>query len=93
VNELSTALELEPQDTLGSFHIRTDAHTLIRQVLGSYGIEVAIDPAVPQYETSFEIDNVSFPEALEALGLVTGTFEIPLSAKQAFVLKDTVENR
>ena len=93
VNELSTALELEPQDTLGSFHIRTDAHTLIRQALGSYGIEVAIDPAVPQYETSFEIDNVSFPEALEALGLVTGTFEIPLSAKQAFVLKDTVENR
>ncbi len=93
VNELSTALELQPQDTLCSFHVRTDAHTLIRQVLGSYGIEAAIDPALPQRETSFEIDNVRFPEALDALGLVTGTFEVPLGPNQAFVLKDSVDNR
>jgi general secretion pathway protein D len=93
VNELSTALELEPRDTLCSFHIRIDAHTLIRQVLGCYGIEVALDPAVPQRETSFEIDEVRFPEALEALELVTGTFEVPLSAKQVFVLKDSVDNQ
>jgi general secretion pathway protein D len=54
---------------------------------------VALDPAVPQRETSFEIDEVRFPEALEALELVTGTFEVPLSAKQVFVLKDSVDNQ
>jgi hypothetical protein len=65
VNELSTALELEPQETLCSFHIRTNAQALIRQVFSCYGIEAALDPAVPQSETSFEIDDVRFPEALE----------------------------
>jgi len=93
VNELSTAFELQPQDTLCSFHIRADIPTLIRQVLSGYGIEVAIDPAVPQRETSFDIDNVPFQEALEALGLVTGTFEVPMSPKQAFVLRDTPDIR
>src|SRR5260370_14630452 len=93
VRELSTAVELQPQDTLCSFHIRTDAHALIRQVLGCYDIATVIDSAVLQRETSFEIDNVRFPEALEALQLVTGIFAVPLSAKQAFVLEHTVSNR
>jgi type II secretory pathway component GspD/PulD (secretin) len=93
LKELKGSVELQPRENICSFHVKIDTHTLIHQVMACYGLSASIDAAVPLRQISFQIDNVNFPKALEALELVTGTFAVPLNGKQAHFYPDTEENR
>lgn len=92
-DELKPPVELKPSEKHCSFHMRTDTHALIRQVLAAYDLEASIDITVPQRQVSLQIDDVSLQQALEALELVTGTFAVPWETTQAHFYEDTSENR
>jgi general secretion pathway protein D len=62
-------------------------------VARAYGITATIDDSVQTRQLHFNIDNVSFAEAMEAATRSTKTFWIALSGSQMYVVADTVENR
>lgn len=76
-----------------SFHMRTGARPLIEQVFRAYGIIPMLDDSVPGEQVRLDIDNADFATAAHALGLVTGTFYVPLDSHRVLVARDTRENR
>src|SRR6185312_1529679 len=89
----SQEIQLAPGRNLASFHFRGDSKELISTIARSYGLSVQIEDSVPSRRVSFDIDNVDFLKAMEALGAVTKTFWSPLTDKQILVATDTPENR
>ena len=76
-----------------SFHLRTPANDLIRQVLTAYGITPSFDSSVKNQMTRFDADDIDFAEARQMLNLVTNTFFVPLDPKRALVAADTKAKR
>jgi len=89
---LAAPLELVPDQTMQSFHLRADAHEMMRRVLLSYGLKAQFAPDAPSASVRLDIDNVSFQQVLPILQQLTGSFIAPLDAKTALVLKETREN-
>ncbi len=92
VVEQSLPVQLQPTAPHQDFHFRGDARTLLTQVAQAYGITAQFDDSVQQRRVHFDIQNVNFATAMEAANSVTKTFWVPLSAKQIFLVNDTVEN-
>lgn len=84
---------LEPETTLHSFHMRTEAHLAIQQIYRAYGLEAFLDESVPSSFIRLDIDNASFAEVMRALALVTNTFYVPLDPHHVLVARDTRQNR
>ena len=93
VVEQSREIQLAPGHNLASFHFRGDSKELISTIARSYGLSVQIEDSVPSRRVSFDIDNVDFFKAMEAVGAVTKTFWSPLTNKQILVATDSPENR
>ena len=86
-------MRLSPSTERKDFHYRGDSRTLLTQIARAYGITATIDDSVQTRQLHFNIDNVTFAEAMEAATRATKTFWIPLSGSQMYVVSDTVENR
>jgi type II secretory pathway component GspD/PulD (secretin) len=76
-----------------SFHLHGDREQIIRQVLQAYGLTAMLDTSVHPLLTRFDVDDVSFAEAVPVLSLATNTFIVPLDAHRALVAADTSTNR
>lgn len=90
---LAPPLVFAPLPERRSFHLRTPANDLIRQVLTAYGITPSFDSSVKNQMTRFDVDDINFAEARRMLNLVTNTFFVPLDPKRALVAADTKEKR
>ncbi len=86
-------IELAPTQGLHSFHLRTNATDLLRQVLTAYGITPTIDSSVKSQPVRIDVDNVDFREAARMSKLLTKTFFVPLDPDRVLVAEDTRENR
>jgi type II secretory pathway component GspD/PulD (secretin) len=86
-------IELAPTPGLHSFHLRTNATDLLRQVLTAYGITPTIDSSVKSQPVRIDVDNVDFREAARMSKLLTKTFFVPLDPDRVLVAEDTRENR
>jgi general secretion pathway protein D len=86
-------IELAPTPGLHSFHLRTNATDLLRQVLTAYGITPTIDSSVKSQTVRIDVDNVDFREAARMSKLLTKTFFVPLDPNRVLVAEDTRENR
>ena len=86
-------VRLSPSTERKDFHYRGDSRTLLTQIARAYGITATIDDSVQTRQLHFNIDNVTFAEAMEAATRATKTFWIALSGSQMYVVSDTVENR
>ena len=87
------ALLVKPTPGAHSFHLHVNRRQTIQQVFKAYGIDPAIDDSVPASIVRFDVDDVTFEQAARIVGLVTGSFYVPLDAHRAVVAKDTPENR
>jgi Flp pilus assembly secretin CpaC len=76
-----------------SFHLHNDQRQLIDQVFKAYGVEAMLDDSVRSMQIRFDVDDVSFSEAMRILAMATHTFYVPLDAHHALVADDTRENR
>jgi len=90
---LAAAPVLEPTTGKHSFHLKTDRRQLIQTVFRAYGIEASVDQSITAAPVRFEIDDVTFDQAMQALNLATDSFTVPLDEHRALLAKDTRENR
>jgi len=89
----SIDVRLSPSTERKDFHYRGDSKTLLTQIARAYGITATIDDSVQTRQLHFNIDNVTFAEAMEAATRTTKTFWIALSGSQMYVVSDTADNR
>jgi type II secretory pathway component GspD/PulD (secretin) len=87
------AVKLAPQAGVRSFHLRTNQRQIIQLVFKSYGIETTVDESVHSAQARLDVDNVSFEEAAQIVGMTTNSFYVPLDAHRALVASDTKSNR
>jgi general secretion pathway protein D len=86
-------IELAPLPGKHSYHLTAQADLILHQVFLDYGIGVSIDKSVKTERVRFDADDVTFPEAMQELALVTNTFFVPLDPKRVLAALDTKENR
>ncbi|HVJ07290.1 MAG TPA: hypothetical protein VM554_02825 [Acidisarcina sp.] len=87
------SIHLAPQAGQHSFHVRTNASDVLRQVFGAYGITAFMDESVRPQAIRIDADAVSFDKAAEIACLLTRTFFVPLDPKRVLVAEDNRENR
>jgi len=90
---LAAEPQLLPSPARHTFHQRGFARSLIEQVFQAYGIKAMVDDSVQATGLRIDLDDVSFDEASNILGLLTKTFYVALDAKHAVVARDTREMR
>ncbi len=90
---LAAAPTLEPVPGTHSFHLKMGRREAIQNVFRSFGIEASVDTSVAGAPVRFDMDDVTFAQAMNAINLVTDSFTVPLDAHRALVAKDTRENR
>ncbi len=88
----SGMLTLAPDAAPHEFHFRGDTKEMLSQVAKAYGISVQFDDSVASRHVWFDIDAVSFSDAMRAASAVTKTFWTPLSEKQVLIAADSVDN-
>jgi type II secretory pathway component GspD/PulD (secretin) len=93
VESLAPAPKLEPAAGSHSFHLKTDRRTVIQNVFRSFGIEASVDQTVTGPPLRFDMDDVTFAQAMNGVNMATDSFTVPLDAHRALVAKDTRENR
>ena len=93
ITQKTIDVRLSPSTERKDFHYRGDSRTLLTQIARAYGITATIDDSVQTRQLHFNIENVTFAEAMEAATRATKTFWIALSGSQMYVVSDTVENR
>ncbi len=93
IAQKSLEVELSPSAERKDFHFKGDSRSLLTQIARSYGITATIDDSVQTRQVRFDIDKVTFENAMGAATQVTKAFWIPLSGSQMYVVADTLENR
>jgi hypothetical protein len=92
--ELLPPPSLQPNKSLVSLRLSTDARTLTQRLFSQFGIEVIFDGDYDnRNDLRFQIDDATFDQAAYAWGLVTNSFLIPLAPKLALVVRDTDQKR
>jgi general secretion pathway protein D len=93
VKALGDVPALMPTAGTHTFHLRSDRRQLIQTVFRAYGIEATLDRSVPGTPVKFDLEDATFGQAMDAIGLATTTFAIPLDAHRAIVARETRDNR
>ncbi len=90
---LAGPVQLEAAPGLHSFHLHADRKQIILQVFRAYGLTAMLDSSVQSFLTRFDVDDASFEQAAQVLGLDTNTFFVPLDAHRVLVATDSTANR
>jgi general secretion pathway protein D len=90
---LSGPVTLLPDSGAKNFHLHTNEQDVIKQVLSGYGIRPVFDDSVQRQDVRFDLDHVSYQQAMPILLDMTHLFAVPLDSKSIFLAKDTPENR
>lgn len=91
--EQSPELRLAPNDHHAGFHFRGDNRELLNTIARTYRVSAQIEDTVTAKHVTFDIDDVDFYQAMNAVGQVTKTFWVPLDYRQMLIAPDTPENR
>jgi type II secretory pathway component GspD/PulD (secretin) len=89
----TSAVAISPLHKTQSFHLNTDLRQIVQQLFRAYGIEATIDDSVRNERIRFDIDDVSFDQAVHAFQLVSHTFYVPLDTRRVLVARDSREIR
>lgn len=85
--------QLEPTAGTRSFHVRSNPRQIILEVFHSWGIEATVDDSIRGNLVRFDVDDVTFAQAVHALSLLTDSFNVPIDAHRVLVARDTREMR
>ena len=86
-------IRLEPSKDKHSFHIRSSERQVALEVFRGYGIQALIHDSVESKQVRLDVDDATFAQATNVLGLVTHTFYEALDPHRVVVARDTRENR
>jgi general secretion pathway protein D len=91
---LDGAIQLAPTPGLRSFHLNDGPERIMRAIYDAFGIAVSDDSSVTGGPAiQFDLDNVSFADAVRIGTEVTHLFAVPVQPKLAMIAKDTPEER
>jgi general secretion pathway protein D len=90
---LAGAITLLPNSGPQDFHLRSDEQDVIKTVLSTYGIRAVFDDSIPQQPLRFDLDAVTYQQAVPILLGMAHLFAVPLDAKSVLIAKDTPDNR
>ena len=91
---LAGPIHLAPNDSVHSFHQRTSAQELLRQMYAAYGIRASFDSSFTANNSiRLDLDDVGYDDATRVVRQLTHSFVVPIDAKTALVAKDTLEDR
>ncbi len=91
--EIGGPIELERTAGKHSFHLHTDQRSAIQQVFKAWGLEATVDDSVHLMQVRLDVDDASFDQATQILGLLTNSFYVPLDAHRVLAARDTADNR
>ena len=86
-------IQLEPKRDKHSFHLRSNQRQIVQDVFRAYGIDATVHDSVQNKQVRLDMDEATFPEAMRALQVLTGTFWEPLDPHRVIVAADTRDNR
>jgi general secretion pathway protein D len=86
-------IELKPTPGTKSFTLRAQVPEIARQVARSYGIKATLDASVTNKQIRFDLDNVTYPEAMRALSEMGHLLVVPLTPDSVLIAKDDPANR
>ncbi len=92
-NSLAAAAPFEHPSGVHSFHLHTAQTQVIQQVFKAFGLEANINDTIRPTVVRLDLDNANFDQAMDALGLVTHSFYVPVYGRQVLVAADTKPNR
>ncbi|MGD0797024.1 MAG: hypothetical protein ABR910_04800 [Acidobacteriaceae bacterium] len=90
---LAPPIHITPSAELKSFHLRGSSEDVLQQVAGDYGIRVSFDDSVERKALRFDLDNVSYDQAMAILTSMTHTFAVPLDRTSILLAKDDSTDR
>ena len=92
VVDSANSLVAKPLDGLHDFHYRGDSRGLITAVASSYGLTVVFDDSLATRHVRFDMDQVDFATAMQAVSAVTRTFSVPLDKTVLYTAPENPEN-
>jgi general secretion pathway protein D len=90
---LAPPIHLTPSHDLKSFHLRGTFQDVLQQVAGDYGIRTVFDDSVDRKALRFDIENVTYDQAMTILSRMTHTFSVPVDPTRILLAKDDSTNR
>jgi type II secretory pathway component GspD/PulD (secretin) len=90
---LAGPIELKPAPGLKSFHIHSALPEALRQLAAAYGLKVVVDSTVPQQQVKFDLEDVTYAQAIHVLSQMGTVFTVPLTEDSFFVAVDNQESR
>jgi len=90
---LAGAIHLTPSKSVESFHLRSAAEEVIRNVASAYGIRAVVDDSVLHNELQFDLENVTYRQAMRVLMDMTHAFAVPIDGTTILFARDTGGNR
>jgi len=90
---LAGPIELKPAPGLKSFHIHSSLPEALRQLAAAYGLKVVVDSTVPQQQVKFDLEDVTYAQAIRVLSQMGTVFTVPLTEDSFFVAVDNQESR
>jgi hypothetical protein len=85
----SRPIVLAPQATFHELHFKGNAHTVLEQVAGAYGMKLVFDDSVSNKTIRFDMDGADFFTALREGMQVSHSFWVALTPKQLIIFNDT----
>ena len=90
---LAAPVSLKPAPGLKSFHIHSALPEVIRQLAAAYGLKAVIDSTVPQQQLKFDLEDVTYAQAIRVLSQMGTVFAVPLTSDSLLVAVDNQESR
>jgi general secretion pathway protein D len=90
---LAGAIHLQPSPEAKSFDLRGASADVLRDVASAYGIRAIADDSLARKDLRFNLENVTYQQAMAALMNMTHAFSVPLDETSVLVANDDSNNR
>jgi type II secretory pathway component GspD/PulD (secretin) len=90
---IAGAIRLTPTEGLKSFHLRGASADVLRDVAATYGINAVIDDSVDRKNLRFDLENVTYQQAMNVLLSMTHAFASTLDETGIVIARDDTNNR
>jgi type II secretory pathway component GspD/PulD (secretin) len=85
---LAGPIELEPSNEVKSFALRGASSDVLREVASAYGIAAIIDDSVLNRNVRFDLENVTYAQAMRVLLSMTHAFAVPVDSTTLLIADD-----